>query len=54
MRRNRCDKCGQLWVEKDNQLLGPLVGRYEYLLRNCALIEGLVYPLRWKPGQDPR
>jgi hypothetical protein len=42
---DRCDKCKALCIEKDNRLLGPLEGRYEYLCRNCAFMEGLVYPL---------
>lgn len=35
-RHERCDKCNQLCIEKDNQLLGPLEGKYEYLCRSCS------------------
>ncbi len=43
-----------LCVDKDTQLLGPLEGKYEYLCGDCARTEEMVWPLRWKEGQDPR
>jgi len=39
-------------VEKDNQPLGPLEGKYEYLYKKCARIEEVFGPLRWKRARD--
>ncbi len=48
----RCDKCGNWIIEKDNQLLGPLEGKYEYLCKKCAGIEEMFGYLRWKGAGD--
>ncbi len=53
-KHDRCDKCKMLYIDRDNRLLGPLEGKYEYLCRSCALTEEMVWPLRWRAGQDPR
>lgn len=48
----RCDRCGNWTIEKDNQPLGPLEGKYEYLCKKCARIEEMFGPLRWKGARD--
>lgn len=52
-RHETCDRCHKLCVTKDDWLRGPLEGNYEYLCKDCAFMEGLVYPLKWKRN-DPR
>jgi predicted RNA-binding Zn-ribbon protein involved in translation (DUF1610 family) len=38
-----CTKCGELCVEKENRIMGPLEGRYEYLCPRCGRLEGAVF-----------
>jgi hypothetical protein len=47
-RPERCKRCGNWTIEKDNQPLGPLEGKYEYICKKCAPIGEMVGSLRWK------
>lgn len=48
----RCDRCRNWTIEKDNQPLGPLEGECEYLCKKCARVEEMFGFLRWKNVLD--
>jgi hypothetical protein len=54
-RHETCDRCGALCITKDDYLLGPLEGKYEYLCKRCAREEEMTtFPLKWKKqSKDP-
>jgi hypothetical protein len=54
-KHDRCDRCGDFCNAKDNQILGPLEGKYEWLCHHCAIREEMTpWPLKWRDGKDSR
>jgi hypothetical protein len=44
----QCSKCGEVGIDKDTPIYGPLEGSYEYLCRKCIIREEMIGSIRWK------